>query len=269
MLKKLKNLSMLYKKKKDKILYLKKGYIIKDIFSNDIDFLKITDELKSDINFNYNKNYSNLKKLGGFKSGNLNFISKLHSNKIIKLLNKNNFKNYFNFITNDDIQNYKIILGGNLNLPNSKNQFFHTDGNWNPRMIIVNIATSDIDLKNGPTEIIESSHKKNIAYWKFALKVFFLKKRKIFLKKGQIIFREHRLWHRGTSNKTKKIREMIGIMFIKNKSHINISIKKKDNKIFMFSNIFRNSKKERLKEHIFLKFRSIFFLYKFLVSVIK
>ena len=62
-------------------------------------------------------------------------------------------------------------------MPNSKNQFFHTDGKWMPRMIIVNIATSKIELSNGPLEIIEKSHLENLNYWKFALKILFKKKR--------------------------------------------------------------------------------------------
>ena len=31
-------------------------------------------------------------------------------------------------------------------LSKSKNQLFHTDGKWEPRMIIVNIATSEIKI---------------------------------------------------------------------------------------------------------------------------
>ena len=69
-------------------------------------------------------------------------------------------------------------MGGNLNLPKSKNQLFHTDGPWSPRMLILNIATTQIDNSNGPIEICEKSHIQNYPYWKFHFKKFLMKKKK-------------------------------------------------------------------------------------------
>ena len=89
------------------------------------------------------------------------------------MLLDNNFAEYFKFISDDNFEDYNFLAGGNLNLPNSKNQFFHTDGKWDPRMIIVNIATSKIKFSNGPLEIIEKTHLQNLKYWRFALKFFF------------------------------------------------------------------------------------------------
>ena len=67
-------------------------------------------------------------------------------------------------------------------------------------MIIVNIATSNIELLNGPLEIIEKTHLNKISYWRFALRIIFMKKKKITLGFGDILIREHRLWNRGTKN---------------------------------------------------------------------
>ncbi len=83
---------------------------------------------------------------------------------------------------------------------------------------------------------------------------------------GDILIREHRLWHRGTRNYTKENREMIGLMFIKKPNKVqtngdlNLSIK---------SNIFGINLKERIKEYLFIYFRPILFMYKFLISIIK
>lgn len=249
--------------------FKKNGYLTNDFLCNNDDFLKISNELKLDLEKYINNNFEIIKKLGGFKSGNLNFISKNHSENIIRLLYKNNFKEYLSFLIKDDISTYELKLGGNLNFPKSKYQFFHTDGNWNPRMIVINIATSDINNLNGPLEIIEGSHTNKYPYWKFFLKNFFFKKRRLNLKKGEIIIREHRLWHRGTSNKSENIREMIGLMFIKKSYEKKKSFKMNGENLVIFSNIFGTSNREKLKEFIFLNLRFFFSMYKIIISIIK
>tara|TARA_Y100000768_G_C23984569_1_gene687947 strand:+ start:2897 stop:3679 length:783 start_codon:yes stop_codon:yes gene_type:complete len=260
---------MLVNKNTDYNFFTEKGYIVKNLFINDTKFSIIAEDLKLKIENYLKKNFDNLKNLGGYKSGNLNFISIKHSKQIIDLLNEKNFKDYFNYLTQDDIKEYDIIYGGNLNLPKSKNQFFHTDGKWSPRMIVINIATSDIKDENGPMEIIDGSHKTETPYWKFILKILFSTKKKIFLKKGEFIIREHQLWHRGTTNNSKDIREMLGIMFIKKKIEPDANKELDENYFSVFSNIFGFSKKEKIKEFIFVKIRVIFFLYKLIISIIK
>ena len=254
---------MLNLKTSDKDLFSKNGYIIKDLFSKNEKFKEVSLEFKSKIKEEFlNKNCSNL---GGFKSGNLNIHPGRYGKNILKLLNEKKFEVFFNFLTEDDISQYTIQLGGNLNLPKSKNQLFHIDGPWNPRMLILNIATTQIDLFNGPMEIYEKSHIKNYSYWKFHIKKFFMKKNKIKLNYGDIIFREHRLWHRGTNNSSENYREMIGIMFLK-KTSKDLPSKEISDEIKIFSNIFGVTKKEKIKEFVFLYFKPILFLYKLLIS---
>jgi len=250
----------------DKNKFFKYGYIVKNFFYKDNDFLQISNELKHEIS----KNIQNIdiEILGGYKSGNLNLNPGKFGNYIYEILTKKNFKEFFKFITQDDLENYSIQLGGNLNLPKSKNQLFHTDGPWNPRMLILNIATTQIDISNGPIEIYEKSHIQNYPYWKFHFKKFLMKKKKIRLNFGEILFREHRLWHRGTKNNSDNYREMIGIMFLKKKQS-EISNQEVSEKIKIFSNIFGTSTKEKIKEYIFLYCKPILFLYKFFISINK
>ena len=80
------------------------------------------------------------------------------------------------------------------------------------------------------------------------------------------MIREHRLWHRGTTNFSGNNREMIGIMFIKSQNNLEKLI---DKNIYIKPNIFGNTLKEKLKEYLFLYFRPILFLYKFFISMIK
>ena len=72
---------------------------------------------------------------------------------------------------------------------------------------MIAIVTEDIDYNNAPTEIGVGSHKKYMKFWEF----FFQQKdkKKITLKKGQILIRPHNLWHRGTKNKSVKPRLLL------------------------------------------------------------
>ena len=249
----------------EKQFFLEKGYLVKkNILNKNLNFKEISQNFKNELEKLFD--IKHLKYLGGYKSGNLNIYPGKFGEEILSILNNYSFKEYLNYLIDDNIEKYKIILGGNLNLPKSKNQFFHTDGKWEPRMIIVNIATSNIELLNGPLEIIEKTHLNKISYWRFALRIIFMKKKKITLGFGDILIREHRLWHRGTTNFSGNNREMIGIMFIKSQNNLEKLI---DKNIYIKPNIFGNTLKEKLKEYLFLYFRPILFLYKFFISMIK
>ena len=88
------------------------------------------------------------------------------------------------------------------------------------------------------------------------------------LEKGDILIREHRLWHRGTSNKSLKNREMLGIMFLKTKTKTN-QIQKKIDTLEIYDNMYDASYKGKIKEFIFLYFKFILVLYKLINSLKK
>ena len=120
-----------------------------------------------------------------------------------------------------------------------------------------------------PLQIIKKSHSVNNKYWQFALKIPFLNKKKLILDIGDVLIREHTLWHRGTSNKSINNREMIGLMFIKRPHKLNLFNKMEVKELSIKSNIFGNTGKEKFKENLFIYFKSIFFVYKFFISMIK
>ena len=250
----------------DKTNFKEFGYIKIDELSKNNLFSDYINEFKKDLKFAYDT--QNIQSLGGYKAGNLNINLGKYGPLIFNLLQSLNFKKYFNFITGDDISNFKVLYGGNLNLVNSKQQLFHTDGKWNPRMIVFNIASMDITSENGPIEIIESSHKFDIPYWKLLLNSSKLKKKKINLKKGEILIREHRLWHRGTTNKSKENREMLGIMFLKI-TEKNKLIEVKESKIKLYDNMFDTSIRGQFKEFIFVNLKFIIATYRLLISFLK
>ena len=125
---------------KEKQLFNENGYVKLNVLTNNNNFEKFLKDFKNDIS-RILKDHK-FEDIGGYKSGNLNIDPGKYGPKILKILEDINFQNYFEFLTNDKLKNYKIIFGGNLNLQNSKKQLFHTDGNWSPRMIILNLATT-------------------------------------------------------------------------------------------------------------------------------
>ena len=161
----------------EKNFFIEKGYLKKKIFINNKSYMQIAFDFKNELDSAL-KNQK-LTELGGYKSGNLNIDTGLFEKKFIEILLNSNFSNFFNYITNDNLENYEIRVGGNLNFYGSKTQLFHMDGGWDPRMLIVSIATSEITTENGPIELLEKSHKSKVSYWRFLSKFFSYKKKKL------------------------------------------------------------------------------------------
>ena len=247
----------------DKNFFNKTGYLLKSVFNDNEKYFNYSKELHQELKKIQNNRF--LEKLGGYKSGNLNIELGHYSEKFLDLFFKKNLKVFFEDITGEHIDDYEIKTGGNLNLPDSKNQFFHTDGNWYPRMIIFNFATIDINLNNGPIEILEGSHKMEYPYWKFLLKKKDFLSKKITMNKGDILIREHRLWHRGTKNFSNSSREMIGILFVK--KLYKEKTKKKFSDLRVYENMYENNFKGRVKEFIFLNFKFLLVFYKIIISI--
>mgnify|MGYP006081635759 FL=1 len=92
--------------KYDKVNFDENGYIIKDLFYKNEQFNKISIEFKKEILSTINK--INFQNIGGFSSGNLNINPGRYGKDILELLLKKKFKDFFNFITGDNIENFKI-----------------------------------------------------------------------------------------------------------------------------------------------------------------
>ena len=255
-------------KNKEKIFFDENGYLIKTVLDNNNTFKFLANKFKKEID---NISLTELKTISGYTAGNLNIAPGLLGTEIYDMIKSINFGNFFYNLVGEKIDNYEVKIGGNLNLPNSSFQLFHTDGNWMPKMFILNIATSTIDYNNGPMEVYEKSHKYFLPYWKFILKKFIFKKKIVVLKPGEIIFREHRLWHRGTKNYSKKYRELLGIIFIKSENKLSEKnqLMSKTNNIIIHSNMFEESFKGKFKELIFVYIKPLYKIYKIILSLIK
>ena len=242
----------------------KDGYIIIKNFINSIHFDNICVSLNKDLNIYCYEN--NLNKLGGSIVGNLNVFPGKYTSLIYDELCKNGFLDLVEEISQKKKNELDILVGGNLALPNKHNQHFHTDGKFEDGMIMCSIATEDVTNENGPTEIILESHKQDIPYWKFLLSK--KEKKKLTIKKGDLLIRKHSIWHRGTQNKSHKSRFVIAFLIFDKKRQMISNLKSKED-LRVYNNFFGNSFYERVKEFMYVYFKVIFVIYKIILSIKK
>ena len=144
-------------------------------------------------------------------------------------------------------------------------QFYHTDGPKSARKILIGVPIEDLNEIDGPTELIPGSHKQRISYWKFHLRKF-LKKIKLILNKGDIFIRESYIWHKGTKNKSKKLR--IVILFILSEKSPNYIKQDILDSIKFGDNMFKVSIKDKIRELLVFIYHFLF-LYKLLYHLLK
>ena len=190
---------------------------------------------------------TNVKNLGGFIMGNLSMQQGYLGDILFKLLFTPNFISKIEEVIDNKLSQYDIFFGGNICLPNKGNQIFHTDGSHKKEMYLITVATQDINLENGPTEIWKGSNLKRMNFWEF----YFSKKKitKLLMKKGDVFIRKHSLWHRGTKNKTKFPRILITFALTPKKNFTQKLINTK--KFVILPNFFKNNFKERIFEIIY------------------
>ena len=252
---------MFFKKIFNKFFFDKNGYaLLKTNLKNNLKFNKLCIEIESVLKKEIKK--TNLKKLGGYIVGNLNINQGHFGPKLYSIIFKNEFKKYFESLILKKLSLFDVRHGGNLALPKKGNQLFHIDGSYKSEMYLVSIATEDITLDNGPTEICVGSHIKQMSFDKF----FFNKKikKKLIMKRGQILIRKHNLWHRGTENLSSKPRLLLSfIITLKNKKN---KINQMNPKFKILHNSFKNDLIGRFHESVYAKYSFVIIIMKLLVS---
>ena len=86
------------------------------------------------------------------------------------------------------------------------------------------------------------------------------------MKKGDIFFRKHSLWHRGTINKSLNPRILISFLFFEKERNIQSNFNENDN-IQIYNNFFESTLTGKIKEFIYVKFGFLFALYKIIKSL--
>ena len=252
---------MYIKKLDNKKTFEKDGFILlNSSLNSDINFHNIVNEIYTELDDLVSK--KDLKSYGGYTMGNFGINQGPLGRKLYSLVFNDEFVDTFENIVGSKIDKFCINYGGNLTLPNKGLQHFHLDGDFKKEMYLVSIATEDINLVNGPTEVCAGSHAKHLSFWKF----FFSKKnkKKLIINKGQILIRKHNLWHRGTKNNTNKYRLLLSFVFIpidRKNQLVPIS-----DKLEILPNFFKSDFRGRMQELIYVHLRFFHIIIKLIYS---
>ncbi len=254
---------MFLRKKIEKIFFDTNGFVLLDTSLGDNHLFSslITDIEKS---LSLALENPNLKKFGGYLMGNFGINQGPFAKKMYSLVFKDEFIKYFEEITSKKLDSFDINYGGNLVLPKKGVQHFHTDGKYENEMYMVSIATEDITLENGPTEICVGSHLRSMSFHEF----FFSKKdkKKLLMNKGQILIRKHNLWHRGTVNFSNKQRLLLSFVMIP--KWRNTKIEPISSEFEILPNFFKSSLMGRIQEFLYVRLFSIHTVLKIFKSIL-
>jgi len=256
---------MFIKKSIDKDHYDKDGYTIIDTdLEYNQNFNDLIEQIDNDLKIKIKND--RLKKNGGFMMGNFGINQGPYGPELKSLIFKEQFVKIFEDLTKCKLDSFNIFCGGNLVLPKKGKQHFHIDGAYNKKMYMISIVTENIDLNNGPTEICVGSHKKKMKFWEF----FFSKKqkKKLILKKGQILIRPHNLWHRGTKNFSNKTRLLLSFVMTP-KVNLGRKIEPISSELMILPNFFNSNFQGKLHELFYIHFSFIHIVLKLILSFFK
>lgn len=108
---------------------------------------------------------------------------------------------------------YAAGITGNLNLPGSRPQEFHTDSRTDNMFMIANVMLVDCGPENGALELVVASHAEPLAYWQMRRQRWRDLTRQITARQGDVLIRPSTLWHRGTTNPSATPRPMAAQIF--------------------------------------------------------
>ncbi len=252
----------------EKKFFEKNGYIQLSSKINNEDFDRLCGQIIFETNKFYSENLNKIKNLGGYLTGNLELLPDKKLTDIWNIICDKDFENTFEDITGKKLFNFNVKCSGNIVLPNKGYQHFHTDGPLKSNKIILNLAIHDIDLSNGPTQIIPGTHNRHIEYWKFYFNEIFNKKIFLEMKKGDLVIRNHSIWHRGTKNKSKNLRILL-LFALTEKSFDKKFSQKINENLIIGENQFKSSFMQKFKEVFSIYLSPIYIFYRIISSLVK
>jgi hypothetical protein len=251
-----------------KNFFEKNGYIkLSNLIDSEV-FDRLSEQIIFETNKFYNENLVRIKELGGFLTGNLELLPDKKLTDIWNIICDKSFQGTFKNIIGKEISKFDVKCSGNIVLPNKGFQHFHTDGPLKSNKIILNIAIHEIDLMNAPTQVVPGSHNREIKYWKFYLSEIFKEKVVIKMNKGDIILRNHSIWHRGTKNKSKNLR--ILLLFVLTEKSKDKNFKQKIYKnLTIGENQFKSTYWQKFKEVVSIYLSPFYIFYRIVTSLVK
>jgi len=203
---------------------------------------------------------------GGLLSGHLNCFTGEESRFIYNTVEAYGIIDLVKAITPKAVRMPNV--GGNLNLPGSVAQHYHTDRPFTNDFLIVNTAIVDNDLVNGATDVLPGTNKKFYPFWKFVLGRVARGTTRLPMNAGDVLIRTSNLWHRGMPNHSMVPRPMAALTWEDGGSYNEDPFKVNEGKITFFPNWFRPTKLGRLRERTFVTAPITYSTYRFVDSLL-
>jgi hypothetical protein len=159
-------------------------------------------------------------------------------------------------------------VGGNLNLPGSHPQHYHTDRPFTKEFLIVNTAIVDNNNDNGATEVLPGTHTRFYPYWKFVLNRVARSPFRVQLNAGDVMIRSSNLWHRGMPNRTSIPRPMAALTWEDGGSFAEDPFANNEGRITFFPNWFKPTTLGRLRERVFITVPQLYDAYRIVDSLV-
>ena len=221
------------------------------------------DSLFQKINDAYLEYQKDTKTIAGGVSGHLNCVLGEESLLIKKYLSETTclqeIANFFKI----NLEDYYLSIGCNVNLPGSKLQHIHIDGDFNEESFILNIPLIDTTKLNGAIKIIPDSHLEQRTYLQYLLSGISRFTQQIESKQGHGLIRSSNVWHRGTPNQSSQLRPMLSIVLYRLDSPYSKDAMEDDSKHMKGKIRFRDnwylasSFSRRLQEYIYVYFPAL------------
>jgi hypothetical protein len=144
----------------------------------------------------------------------------------------------------------KPNVGCNFNLPGSSEQNDHVDGDPARPFLVINVAAVDTNLENGAMEILCGTHCSTHEYWRLLLQR--PERRRVCLKRGDVLIRTSTLWHRGMPNRSGKPRVMLALTWEDGGNREADPYQAHDGRITFLPNRYATDWKGRLRERAFV-----------------
>jgi hypothetical protein len=105
-----------------------------------------------------------------------------------------------------------VSIGGNVNLPGSRVQPSHHDGDMDTRYLAINVPLGDVDEANGSLEVFPGTHRERLSYSEFQKRQL-ARPVRVNTQSGDVIIRHPNVWHRGTANRSGAPRFMLAFSY--------------------------------------------------------
>jgi hypothetical protein len=204
-----------------------------------------------------------IRKLGGYFAGHLNFNEYEVAMAIFdKLITHTTLTAICDYLGVDDV---RIRTNSNLNFPRSKFQHWHFDGDYKNNFMILNVPLIPISFENGPTEVLRGSHREVENFRRFVKAYRDEAPMKLPMQLDEITFRDSRLWHRGTPNASHRIRPMLAFIFERAKAD-QAGWQTDNKRAYVYNNMYGSSIKGRAKEILLVQSRRLGYVKRYLLN---